>query len=108
MKPSSRAATMPVSDCDDVHILCVGRQGFQIVRVRRDHGSPRFSGGDHERINGGATSGKPAEKRGTTSEGFGDAWRDIASLEEPVLDGVAARMALKTLDENDRRDTGWP
>jgi hypothetical protein len=102
------AATMPVSDCDDVHILCVGRQGFQIVRVCRDHGSPRFSGGDHERIDCGATSGKPAEKSGTTGEGFGDGWRDIASLEEPVLDGVSARVALKTLDENDRRDTGWP
>lgn len=85
---------MPVSDCDDVHILCVGRQGFQIVRVRRDHGSPRFSGGDHERIDGGATSGKPAEKRGTTGEGFGDGWRDIASLEEPVLDGVATLQRL--------------
>jgi hypothetical protein len=83
---------MPVSDCDDVHILCVGRQGFQIVRVCRDHGSTRFSAGDHERIDGGATSGKPAEKRGTTGEGFGDGRRDIASLEEPVLDGVAPRV----------------
>jgi hypothetical protein len=99
---------MPVSDCDDGHILRVRRQGLEIVGVCRDHGSPRFSRGDHERVDGGAASGTPAEKRGTTRKGFGDGRRDIASLEEPILDGVAPRVALEALDQDNRWDTGWP
>ena len=41
---------MPASDCDDVDIIRVGCQRFEIVRVGRYHGSPRFSRGDYERI----------------------------------------------------------
>ena len=52
--------------------------------------------------------GKSAEKGGTTGERFGDGRRDVASLEESVLDGVASRVALETLDENDGGDTRWP
>jgi hypothetical protein len=50
---------------------CVGREGFQIVGIRRDHASAGFNGSDDERIHCGAASHKPAEKRGTTGEGFG-------------------------------------
>jgi hypothetical protein len=99
---------MPLSDCDDADVLRVSSESFEIVNVCGDHSPPGLGRGDHERIDRGTASGEPAEKRGTTGEGFVDGWRDIASLEEPVLDRVAARVALKTLDENDRRDTGWP
>lgn len=95
------AATMPVSDCDDVDVLGASSESFEILDVCRDHSAPRLGRGDHERIDCGTASGEPAEKRCTTGEGLGDDWRDIASLEEFVLDGVATRVALETLDEND-------
>ena len=99
---------MPASDCDDINVLRVGREGFEILGVRRDHGSAGLSGGDDERIDCGAASGKPAKKRGSTGERFGDGRHNIASLEELVLDGVATRVALETLDENDGGDMRWP
>ena len=89
---------MPVSDCDDVDVLRVGREGFEVLGVGRDHGSSGLSGGDDKRIDRGTASCKPAEKRCTTGEGLGYSRRDIASLEELVLDGVATCVALQALD----------
>jgi hypothetical protein len=99
---------MPVSDCDDVDVLRVGREGFEILDVRRDHGSSGFGRSDYERIDCGTTSGEPAEKRSTPGKDLGYTRRDIASLEELVLDGVAARVPPQTLDENDGWDMRWP
>jgi hypothetical protein len=48
---------------------------------------------------------RSAARRG---EDLRDNWDDVASLEELVLDGVAARVALQTLHENDGGDVGWP
>jgi len=96
------------SDADDVDVLRVRRQCFEIVGICRYHRSARFSRGDHERIDSGAASRKPPKKRGAPGERFGDGRRDIASLEELVLDGVATRVALKTLDEHDGRNKRWP
>ena len=96
------------SDGDDVDVLRVCRQGVEIVGICRDHGSTGFSRSDDQRIDGGAPASTSSEKRGTTSERFGDRRRDVAGLEEPVLDGVATRVTLKTLDEHDRRNERWP
>jgi hypothetical protein len=99
---------MPVSDCDDVDVLRVCREGFEILDVCRDYGSFGFGRSDHERVDRGTASGEPTQKRGTTDKGLGDHRRDVASLGEFVLDGVATRVALQTLDENDGGDAGWP
>jgi len=99
---------MPVSDCDDVDVLRAAREGFETLDVCRDHGSSGFGRRDHDRIDCGTTSGKPAKKRSTPGKGLGDSRRDCARLEELVLDGVAPGVPLQTLDENDGRDKGWP
>jgi hypothetical protein len=99
---------MPVSDCNDVDISRVGCQSLEIVGVRRDHGSTRFRGGDNKRIDGRATSGESAQECRATGESFRDSRGNVTSLQELVLGGVAARMALKTLDEHDGRNLRRP
>lgn len=99
---------MPSSDRDDIDVLCVGRERFQIVDVGSDHCPSRFSGRDHERINGGAASRESAEKGSSPGEGFGDGLCDVASLEKLVFNGVATRVALETLDQNYGGDMWWP
>jgi len=96
------------SDCDDVDVLRVGCEGFEIFDVCRNHGSSGFGRSDHERIDCGTTPGEPAEKRSTSGKGLGDSRRDVASLEKLVLDGVSPGVPPQTLDENDGWDMGRP
>lgn len=99
---------MPVSDGNHVHVLRVRGQSLEIGRVRRDHGSPGFCRCHHERVDSGPATGQPSEEGGATGEGFGDGWRDVAGLEKLVLDGIAPRVTLKTLDKHDGGDKRWP
>jgi hypothetical protein len=53
-------ATTRQSHHDNVDVLGVCCQGFEILGVRCNHGPSGFRRGDHERVYGRAAAGKPA------------------------------------------------
>lgn len=88
---------------DNIDVLSVGRQCFEILGVRRDDGPSWFGRGDNERVNRRATTRAPAQKGSATGERFRDGRRDVTGLEKLVLKGVATGVTLKTLNEDDGR-----
>jgi hypothetical protein len=83
-------------------------QGFEIFGVSGDHRPTRFSGGNDERIYGRPAAGEPTQECSAPCERFRNGRRDITGFQEPVFSGVTTRVALETLNENDRRDTRGP
>ena len=99
---------MARSDPHDVHAFGVGGQCLKVLRVGGQHRSTRFGESHHEGVNRRAATGMSPQQRRSSCEGFGDRFGDVARLEEPVLDRVPAGMSFQALDEDNRRDQGWP
>jgi hypothetical protein len=89
-------------------IVCVLSKGTEVAQVRGEHGSARLRQGDDERIDRGASTRQLPQQRNSPCQRLGDLLYDVARLEKPVRESVAARMPLQTLDEHDGGNKGRP
>jgi len=79
----------------------MGGKRLEVTGIGGEHRSSRLREGYDQRIDCGAAAGTPAQQGGSASQRFGDDFGDVASLQESILDRVAPRMTLETLDEYD-------
>ena len=73
---------------------------MKVVGIRRENSSGGFSERNDDRVNGGTAPSTSSQERGASCEWFGDRLVDVASLEESILNGIAAGMAFQTFHEN--------
>ena len=86
----------------------VSSQRFEIIHVRREDRSARLREGHHESIDSRSLARSPAKLCGSSGKRLRELTGDIARPEEPVGPGIPARVSLKTLDQDHRRNGRRP
>ena len=83
----------------DSDIEGAGRERLQVAGIGCQHGATRFGNGHDERVDRraaprlGAESGRPA------GEPLVDLLENLTGLQQPVRQGILARVTLQALDE---------
>jgi len=99
---------VPASDALDGHALGVRRKRFQVAWVGRQHRSARLRHRDNQRVDRGTTSCAPSKQGSSSRETLRDPIDHVAGLEQLVLVRISARMPLKALDQDNRRNRSGP
>jgi hypothetical protein len=80
MPPDEYLYSGRTSDALNLHTMSVARERLEIDRVRREHGPPRLSECDADRVDGGASSSVPSQQSGSARERLANFFDDLAGL----------------------------
>lgn len=88
--------------------MCIGREGLEVVGIRRQDCVSSLGRSHHQRVHCRAFACARAQKRCSSRERLSDALDNVAGFQKPIFSSIAARMPLKAFDQHDRRNPRWP